>query len=572
MTRFALSLAVAIALSSTIAGCGGGGAGKPASLPPPGGSGTGSTTSSPQSTTFALTSAASTHALPSVAGFGGSVSLPAASAPAGTTMTISLSTTAPAGVTLPQNALRRPASGFGGVSVLAFLTFTASGNVTFSGVPAFSLTIPSSANAAGQFFLALSQSPGNALAAQFITEGPAAVSGTMLGFAGSSDSFSLQSGQSYVVALYAVEEVTRPAGVFYSLYTGDKRGALDIIQGTGEYTAATNTFTLTALMSAPIFSSQDNYYIWGIDRGGSTNAPFAQEPNVKFNAVVLVQATAANGIVATLTLIPGGATTLDPSAVHIDGAKVTVSVPASLLPSTGSAPAAYAWNLWTRSGVGGVASAQLAKFAPENALAPFLPGAEAAAPPAPSPGPSGSPPPTTAPTTGPTTGPTTAPTTAPPTTAPTSPPTAPPTAPPTPVPTVVPTTAAATTVHVGFELDDITDPTFGQVAYYALSLGTSAQIIRVPVGAQITFVNDDPRNTPHTASGLGTSGFPASFTNTSGTNQSGTSIDGGLTWSTGTLTPGARSQTFTISAPGTYYFGCAFHYASDSMRDVIVAS
>ncbi len=128
------------------------------------------------------------------------------------------------------------------------------------------------------------------------------------------------------------------------------------------------------------------------------------------------------------------------------------------------------------------------------------------------------------------------------------------------------------TVHVGFELEDITDPTFGQVAYYALQPGSSAQIIRVAAGSQIVFVNDDPSGNPHTASGFGTGGFPASFNNTSGPTQSGASIDGGLTWSTGTLTQGQRSQVFTIPTPGTYYFGCAFHYGSNQMRDVVVAT
>jgi plastocyanin len=45
-----------------------------------------------------------------------------------------------------------------------------------------------------------------------------------------------------------------------------------------------------------------------------------------------------------------------------------------------------------------------------------------------------------------------------------------------------------------------------------------------------------------------------------------------LTWSTGTLTSGQQSQVFTIPAAGTYYFGCAFHFLSQSMREVIVAT
>jgi plastocyanin len=128
------------------------------------------------------------------------------------------------------------------------------------------------------------------------------------------------------------------------------------------------------------------------------------------------------------------------------------------------------------------------------------------------------------------------------------------------------------TAHVGFQFEDIIDATFGRVAYYTLQAGAnSAQIIRVNAGSQIVFVNDDATN-PHTASGLGTSGFPATFTNTSGTTQSGSTIDGSTSWSTGTLNPGQRSQVFTIPAPGMYFFGCAFHYTSNTMRDVVIAT
>ena len=126
-------------------------------------------------------------------------------------------------------------------------------------------------------------------------------------------------------------------------------------------------------------------------------------------------------------------------------------------------------------------------------------------------------------------------------------------------------------IHVGFELEDITDQTYGQVAYYATTLGSSAQIIRVPAGSKVVFTNDDPSGTPHTASGLGTGPFPAMFDNSNGTTSFGSAVDGTTTWSTGTLTQGQSSQVFTVGPPGVYYFGCAFHYGGRLMRDVLVA-
>ena len=305
--------------------------------------------------------------------------MPAGTVPAGATMTIEASTTQPSGFVLPQSAQRRP-SDVGGVSVLFFLTFTPSVTVTFNGFPSFALTIPQASNAAGQFFLALSGPAVSGVQTQFRTLGPAGVNATALQFTGFTDSLTLQAGTRYTFALYAVEEETRPPGAFYPVYTGEKLAALDPIQATGEFTPAVNTLTFTAMMAGPIQSGQDNFYVWGINRGSATLAPFPQEPNIIFDAVIVVEVPPTGGVNASVSLIPGATTSLKASAVLIEGAKITVSVPASVLPSTGTSPSGYRWDLWPRDAVGGPPS-QVAKFIPDNALAALLPGAEAAAPP-----------------------------------------------------------------------------------------------------------------------------------------------------------------------------------------------
>jgi hypothetical protein len=165
---------------------------------------------------------------------------------------------------------------------------------------------------------------------------------------------------------------------------------------------------------------------------------------------------------------------------------------------------------------------------------------------------------------------------------------------PTPVPTVTPTptplpsgatptpiptpTAQPQLVHIGFELREHTDKTYGPVWFYSQTLDNLANVVRVAHGSQIVFSNDGTGpSSQHTAAGLGTS-FPASFDNPNRFTQSGTVVDGSLTWSTGTLNPGGQmSQVFTVGAPGAYYFGCGFHYAgpptknNESMGDVIVS-
>jgi plastocyanin len=73
----------------------------------------------------------------------------------------------------------------------------------------------------------------------------------------------------------------------------------------------------------------------------------------------------------------------------------------------------------------------------------------------------------------------------------------------------------------------------------------------------------------HTLNVLSTSAFPAApamSTGSSGT----TSLD--ASYASGSIAPGG-SVTVTLSNPGTYYIGCAYHYMdATSMRDVLLVS
>jgi plastocyanin len=102
---------------------------------------------------------------------------------------------------------------------------------------------------------------------------------------------------------------------------------------------------------------------------------------------------------------------------------------------------------------------------------------------------------------------------------------------------------------------------FGEVAGY------SPNVLTVQHGSTVQFVNDD--NFSHTASSVGSAGFPPGnpFSNLALT-QSGKDL-ADANWSTGQLQGSAASQTFTTNTPGTYYFGCFYHYATP-MRGVIV--
>ncbi len=110
---------------------------------------------------------------------------------------------------------------------------------------------------------------------------------------------------------------------------------------------------------------------------------------------------------------------------------------------------------------------------------------------------------------------------------------------------------------------------FGQQSTPAgLALGYSPIISNVTVGSGVQFVNVD--NTSHTATAIpGSSTFPATSPFTlSATTQSGSALSTGF--SSGTLQPGSSSPVFLVDKPGTYLFGCFFHY-SGTMRGEIVA-
>ncbi|MDQ6924905.1 MAG: hypothetical protein M3154_01540 [Candidatus Eremiobacteraeota bacterium] len=163
-------------------------------------------------------------------------------------------------------------------------------------------------------------------------------------------------------------------GQFYRDYTGPQRPALNAIGADGSFVAASQTIVLIAQMAGPVFAGGPNYFVWGIDRGGATNAPFPDEPNVKFNAVVVVTADPANGTALTAVVnLLNGAPPQSVAAALLAPDTIQVVVPASALPATGTITASqYRWNLWPRNGVGGSAAAQIASFIPDNALATLL--------------------------------------------------------------------------------------------------------------------------------------------------------------------------------------------------------
>jgi hypothetical protein len=160
-------------------------------------------------------------------------------------------------------------------------------------------------------------------------------------------------------------------GEFYVDYTGPKRPSLNAINAGGRFVTSSQQFILDAQMAGPINSGDQNYYVWGIQRGTAVSSPFADEPNVLFDAVVSAAVSPAGVVSATVNLL-NGAPAQTVTAVLTAPDTIEVTIPVADLPMAASlTPANYLWNLWPRSGVGGASAAQVASFIPENAVAPF---------------------------------------------------------------------------------------------------------------------------------------------------------------------------------------------------------
>ena len=157
-----------------------------------------------------------------------------------------------------------------------------------------------------------------------------------------------------IAAAANAHAVTDPAGDFLAGYSGSHAAAFDVLSADVGYNAATNEFVFRTTAAGPIAGVAGAAYVFGLDAGGSTNAPFTSVglPGVTFNSV--------------LTLRSDGTGSIGANAVgtHIVGNEIFSTVSASLLPSKGLAFKDYTWTVWSiDSRVSGLG--RLADFAPD---------------------------------------------------------------------------------------------------------------------------------------------------------------------------------------------------------------
>lgn len=159
-----------------------------------------------------------------------------------------------------------------------------------------------------------------------------------------------------------------PAGDFLSVYTGPRNGDLDVLSASATR-SGTSAVTLTASHAAAIGTTVGSAYIWGINRGaGIEPFPTFDPPvgeGVYFDSYVTLF---ADGTGTFTDLILGGVQELDPAAITIAGATISVRLTSGLLQSQGFAFEDYLYNIWPRYAPAGVepgSNTQISDFAPD---------------------------------------------------------------------------------------------------------------------------------------------------------------------------------------------------------------
>jgi plastocyanin len=98
--------------------------------------------------------------------------------------------------------------------------------------------------------------------------------------------------------------------------------------------------------------------------------------------------------------------------------------------------------------------------------------------------------------------------------------------------------------------------------------GVSPGRVVVHLGDEIVFLNSDNRN--HTATSLpDATAFPENPQWTDGALRASGKI-GEANWSTGELSPGARSAPIVAAKAGTYLYGCFFDYSAGVRGEIVV--
>ncbi len=194
------------AAAALLASCGGGGGGTGT---PPVVNATASALPVSSSATIAAGATSQTAVLATIAaGYGATLSLPGASAGAGS-VALAFALTPPTGFATIQSSIRRPAAIGGTLTPVVYLSFTPSATISFAATPAFTFTLPAGAISSGSYYVGLFDPT---TAAGWVTLlGPDSASQNTVSFSAGQRSETFVAGATYVFALFATSQALVPA-------------------------------------------------------------------------------------------------------------------------------------------------------------------------------------------------------------------------------------------------------------------------------------------------------------------------------------------------------------------------
>ena len=92
--------------------------------------------------------------------------------------------------------------------------------------------------------------------------------------------------------------VSDAAGDFLPSFTGPQQAALDVLSSDVTFDAANHRFLLHARTAGGIAGAEGVVFVFGFDRGGATNAPFAPigQPGVSFDATATLRSNGTGSV------------------------------------------------------------------------------------------------------------------------------------------------------------------------------------------------------------------------------------------------------------------------------------
>jgi hypothetical protein len=169
--------------------------------------------------------------------------------------------------------------------------------------------------------------------------------------------------------------IVDPANDFLPTYAFTQGGDLDVRQADVVFDPVASTLMFSATLDDAIGTTPGALYIFGLNRGQGTERFVGGVPSIGagvfFDAVLILRPDTTGQFNDFVT--PANNTALAAGTASISGSQLSATLPLSLFPSTGFAPANYTFNFWPR--LGGGSNTQISDFAPDasNAAVTVVP-------------------------------------------------------------------------------------------------------------------------------------------------------------------------------------------------------